>query len=154
MATDLFRVVIHQKLNEGQLENFLRVTGGLTAMVEANEPDTLAYEFYVSDDGTEAYAVSTFKDSEAFLAHESRAWEAGYCLSAARGRREFAQAQPVVRRGSSLSRVSARAGHNQGHTYDNQRDADDQGCLRRKVAVARERVMSNRDETADREDDA
>jgi len=78
MATDLFRIVIHQKLNEGQLENFLKVTGGLTAMVEANEPDTLAYEFYVSDDGTEAYAVSTFRDSEAFLAHESRAWDAGY----------------------------------------------------------------------------
>jgi len=78
MDDDSFRIVIHQKLNEGQLENFRSVTQGLAAIVEAEEPGTLVYEFYIGDDGTEAYVLSTFKDSASFLVHESRAWEAGY----------------------------------------------------------------------------
>ena len=71
MAADSFRLIIHQRINAGQLETFKKRAQEITSGVEANEPRTLCYEWYVSDDGTEGYLVETYADSEAFLLHLS-----------------------------------------------------------------------------------
>ena len=71
MAADSFRLILHQRINEGQLETFEKRAQETTAGVRANEPETLCYEWYVSDDGTDCYLVETYADSEAFLLHLS-----------------------------------------------------------------------------------
>ena len=75
MAADSFRFILHQEIKEGQLETFKNRAKELTTGVELSEPDTLCYEFYVSDDGTEGYMVETYADSEAFLLHLSHVKE-------------------------------------------------------------------------------
>jgi len=71
MAADSFRLILHQRINEGQLETFEKRAQETTAGVRANEPETLCYEWYVSDDGTDCYLVETYADSKAFLLHLS-----------------------------------------------------------------------------------
>ena len=71
MAADSFRLILHQRITEGQLETFKNRAQELTTGVEASEPETLCYEWYVSDDGTEGYLVETYADSKAFLLHLS-----------------------------------------------------------------------------------
>ena len=72
MAADSFRLIIHQGIDEGQLESFKKRARETTMGVEANEPDTLCFEWYVSDNGTDGYLVETYTDSAAFLLHLSR----------------------------------------------------------------------------------
>ena len=72
MAADSFRLIIHQGITEGQLEAFKTRAQELTTGVAENEPETLCYEWYVSDDGTEGYLIETYADSKAFLLHLSR----------------------------------------------------------------------------------
>jgi quinol monooxygenase YgiN len=69
MADASFRIVVLMRIQPGQREAFERQIRALTAGVEAEEPDTLAYEWYVSADGTECYFHEWLADSEAFRAH-------------------------------------------------------------------------------------
>jgi hypothetical protein len=34
-----------------------------------NEPDTLSYNWFINEEGTECHLLETFKDSEAFITH-------------------------------------------------------------------------------------
>jgi len=70
MGSELFRIILRRRIGEGQLEAFRRLAEELTARAEA-EPDTLAYEWYVSDDGTDSYQVETYPNSAALLLHLS-----------------------------------------------------------------------------------
>ena len=38
-------------------------------VTDINEPDTLVYEWYINEDGSECHLIENFKDSEAFMAH-------------------------------------------------------------------------------------
>ena len=38
-------------------------------MTDANEPDTLTYEYYINEDASECHLLEAFKDSEAFMLH-------------------------------------------------------------------------------------
>jgi hypothetical protein len=72
MAADSFRLIIHRGIDKGLFETFTKRAEETTMGVEANEPNTLCFEWYVSDDGADSYLVESYPDSEAFLLHLSR----------------------------------------------------------------------------------
>ena len=69
MNDELFRVVLHQVINEGRLETFKEMGERLVAANKGNEPDTLTYEYYVNEAGTDGWVGSTCANSEALLLH-------------------------------------------------------------------------------------
>ena len=38
-------------------------------MTDVNEPNTVVYEWYINEDGSECHLLKTFKDSDAFMVH-------------------------------------------------------------------------------------
>ena len=76
MAGDMLHLVIRQKINEGQFQAFKKMALEVTKGVEADEPDTWCYEWYVNEDHTEAFMFETYAKSEAFLLHMSHVHEA------------------------------------------------------------------------------
>ena len=69
MADESFRIVVRMRIQPGQRDGFERQIRALTAGVAAAEPGTRAYEWYVSDDGSECYFHEWLADSAAFRAH-------------------------------------------------------------------------------------
>lgn len=69
MADDFFRLVVHQDIRQGGMETFKKLAEEMTRGVEADEPDTLCYEWYVSDDGADCYLIEAYTDSDALLRH-------------------------------------------------------------------------------------
>ena len=67
--TSRIRAVAEVKIPEGRIEEFKRLAAGIIDRVAAEEPDTLSYEYYFSDDENRAYVVQEYPDSEAVLAH-------------------------------------------------------------------------------------
>ena len=60
------------KVKEGREEDFVRLAKELTEKVRANEPDTLAYEFYKLREEERGYAVyEKFASEEAEQAHQN-----------------------------------------------------------------------------------
>lgn len=60
------------KVKEGREEDFVRLAKTLTDKVRANEPETLAYEFYKLRDEERGYAVyEKFSSEEAEQAHQN-----------------------------------------------------------------------------------
>ena len=58
------------KVKDGREKEFIRLAAELTAKVHANEPETLAYEFYKLRDEERGYAVyEKFTSEEAEQAH-------------------------------------------------------------------------------------
>lgn len=67
MMTFLAKMTVKQ----GREEDFIRLAKQLTEKVRANEPDTLAYEFYKLRDEERGYAVyEQFVSEEADEAHQ------------------------------------------------------------------------------------
>ena len=59
-------------VKEGREEDFVRLAKTLTEKVHANEPETLAYEFYRLRDEERGYAVyEKFSSEEAEQAHQN-----------------------------------------------------------------------------------
>jgi len=54
---------------EGKLDEFKRLAAEIIDEVEANEPDTLSYEWFISNDERKCYVIQRYRDSEAVLAH-------------------------------------------------------------------------------------
>jgi len=61
----LFEVSIKQ----GQLENLKALIREMAERVEATEPDTLTYEWSISEDGSTGHVQERYVSSEAALAH-------------------------------------------------------------------------------------
>jgi len=60
------------KVKEGREGDFVRLANALTEQVRANEPETLAYEFYKLRDEERGYAVyEKFTSEEAEQAHQN-----------------------------------------------------------------------------------
>ncbi len=60
------------KVKEGREADFVRLANALTEQVRANEPETLAYEFYKLRDEERGYAVyEKFTSEEAEQAHQN-----------------------------------------------------------------------------------
>jgi quinol monooxygenase YgiN len=72
MANQSFRLIVHQTINPGGLEEFSKLAGQGAANAEAGEPGTLGYEFFIGEDGSDCYLNEYYADSAAFLAHFAR----------------------------------------------------------------------------------
>jgi quinol monooxygenase YgiN len=54
---------------EGKIDEFKKLIQDMSRMVEANEPDTIDYEFYLNSDETKCMVHETYVNSEAALVH-------------------------------------------------------------------------------------
>ena len=69
MANGPFRMIVRQGIKPGKLEEFKKMAEALTAGVEADEPTTLGYEWFISEDGSSCYLIESYGNAEAFLLH-------------------------------------------------------------------------------------
>lgn len=67
--TDHIRAIAEQSISEGKTGEVKKLVTEIIKRVEANEPNMLSYEFFLSDDESKLYALETYKDSEAVMAH-------------------------------------------------------------------------------------
>jgi quinol monooxygenase YgiN len=58
-------------INEGKLGEFKKLVQDMSRVVEANEPDTIDYQFYLDSDETKCIVHETYANSEAVLAHNA-----------------------------------------------------------------------------------
>jgi quinol monooxygenase YgiN len=58
-------------IEEGKIEEYKKLVQDMSRMVEANEPDTINYQFYLNGDGTKCIVHETYANSDAVLAHNS-----------------------------------------------------------------------------------
>jgi quinol monooxygenase YgiN len=59
-------------IEEGKIEEFKKLVQEMSRVVEANEPDTINYQFYLNrDDETKCIVHETYANSEAVFAHNA-----------------------------------------------------------------------------------
>jgi quinol monooxygenase YgiN len=58
-------------IKEGKIEEYKKLVQDMSRAVEANEPDTINYEFYLNRDETKCIVHETYRNSEAALAHNT-----------------------------------------------------------------------------------
>src|ERR671935_2987774 len=59
-------------IEEGKIEEYKKLVQDMIRMVEADEPDTINYQFYLNrDDETKCIVHETYTNSEAVLAHNN-----------------------------------------------------------------------------------
>jgi quinol monooxygenase YgiN len=58
-------------IEQGKIEEYKRLIQEMSRMVEANEPDTIDYQFYLNKDQTKCIVHETYANSEAALAHNN-----------------------------------------------------------------------------------
>jgi quinol monooxygenase YgiN len=59
-------------IEEGKIEEYKKLVQEMSRAVEANEPDTINYQFYLNrDDETKCIVHETYANSEAVLAHNA-----------------------------------------------------------------------------------
>jgi quinol monooxygenase YgiN len=56
-------------IEEGKIEEYKKLVREMSKVVEANEPDTIGYEFYLNRAETKCIVHETYTNSEAVLAH-------------------------------------------------------------------------------------
>jgi quinol monooxygenase YgiN len=58
-------------IEQGKIEEYKKLIREISRMVEANEPDTINYQFYLNRDETKCMVHETYANSEAVLAHNN-----------------------------------------------------------------------------------
>jgi quinol monooxygenase YgiN len=58
-------------IKEGKIDEYKKLVQEMTRVVEANEPDTVSYQFYLNSDETKCIVLETYANSEAALAHNA-----------------------------------------------------------------------------------
>ena len=61
--------IIEFTINDGKVDEFRTKAEGYIESVKGNEPETLGYQWYLSEDGTRCLLQETFATSEAMLTH-------------------------------------------------------------------------------------
>ena len=61
--------IVEIRIKPGALKSFKTLVGEAVAATKANEPDTLNYEWFISDDETTCHIYERYADSEATLKH-------------------------------------------------------------------------------------
>ena len=56
-------------IEEGKIEEYKKLVQDMSRVVEANEPDTINYQFYINREETGCIVLETYANSEAALAH-------------------------------------------------------------------------------------
>jgi quinol monooxygenase YgiN len=64
-----FRVEFH--IDPSKIEEYKKLIQEMSREVEANEPDTLIYQFYLNKDQTKCVVHETFVNSNAAIAHNN-----------------------------------------------------------------------------------
>ena len=72
MAGESFRLIVHQTVDPEGLEEFRELAAQGAANAETNEPGTLGYEFFFSEEGDDCYLNEYYVDSAAFMEHFAR----------------------------------------------------------------------------------
>ncbi len=67
--TNYIRAIAEHSISEGKIDEFRKLAAEFIDRVEANEPNTLSYEWFLSNDETKCYVVQIYKDSDAGMAH-------------------------------------------------------------------------------------
>ena len=58
-------------IEEGKIEEYKKLVQDMSRVVEANEPDTINYQFYLDRAETKCIVNETYANSEAVLAHNT-----------------------------------------------------------------------------------
>jgi quinol monooxygenase YgiN len=58
-------------IQEGKIEEYKKLVQDMSRVVEANEPDTINYQFYLNRDETKCIVYETYSNSEAVFAHNN-----------------------------------------------------------------------------------
>src|SRR5918995_4081315 len=71
-----FEVRARLKIREGQLEEFKRQAAEIMRQAREKDTGTLAYDWYLSKDGTECEVREAYVDADAFIEHAFHVREA------------------------------------------------------------------------------
>ena len=66
--TNHIRAIAEVSIPEGKMNEFKKLAAEIIDKVEATEPNTLSYEWFLSNDQSKCYVVQSYKDSEAVMA--------------------------------------------------------------------------------------
>ncbi|MBV9668734.1 MAG: antibiotic biosynthesis monooxygenase [Nitrososphaeraceae archaeon] len=58
-------------IDQGKIEEYKKLIQEMSRTVEANEPDTINYQFYLNKDQTKCVVHETYINSDAALAHSN-----------------------------------------------------------------------------------
>jgi quinol monooxygenase YgiN len=58
-------------IEDRKIEEYKKLVQDMSRVVEANEPDTINYEFYINREETRCIVLETYANSEAVLAHNA-----------------------------------------------------------------------------------
>jgi quinol monooxygenase YgiN len=67
--TNYIRATAEISIPPEKINEFKVLSAKIIAKVQANEPDTFSYEYFLSSDESKCYVVQSYKNSEAVLAH-------------------------------------------------------------------------------------
>ncbi len=70
--SDAFHLIFEATITNGKLRRARTIAQDLVADVEANEPETLQYQFYADRGSHRICFLDTYNSSEAFLEHLAR----------------------------------------------------------------------------------
>ena len=68
MNNNIFWIVV-LAVKDGQLENLKKLMGEMVDSTNINEPDTINYEWFLSDDEKTCHIYERYKDSAAVMKH-------------------------------------------------------------------------------------
>lgn len=71
MANDQIRFKVEITIEEGKIEEFKKLIQHMSKAVEANEPDTIEYQFYLNGSETSCIVHERYSNSEAAIAHNN-----------------------------------------------------------------------------------
>ncbi len=86
MSDGPFRLIVHQTIEPGGLEEFKKTAQLGASNAETKEPGTLGYEFFIDESGTDCYLSEYYADSQSFITH-------------------FANVQPILEASMKVSRL-------------------------------------------------
>ena len=66
---DQISKVVEISINTGMVAEFKEVATRFIERVNASEPDTLSYEWFLDTEGSKCYILEKYRDSETLLAH-------------------------------------------------------------------------------------
>ncbi|MCL4437328.1 MAG: antibiotic biosynthesis monooxygenase [Thaumarchaeota archaeon] len=71
MTRDQIHIRAEITVEEGKTEEFKKLIQGMSRAVEANEPNTIQYRFYLDRAGTKCVVNEIYLNSEAAVAHNN-----------------------------------------------------------------------------------
>ncbi len=69
MTSNQIRAIAEVSIPKGKINEFRKLAAEIIDRVEANEPNTLSYEWFLSNDESKCFVVQIYKDSEAVKEH-------------------------------------------------------------------------------------